>query len=267
MRVITVIFMIWVATLCSGQQSNGAETAVSPVLARMNSQKWSDRSRAFDEAVRLLTSGKSSPADADRLRFGVIQLLAIENSDKEPTANEEEGDENSEYYSGLIDFVAHSGDERSIPALLGAALTGGIATRGVARFGKKALDPTLEQAQSGDPKLASGAVYVLQKMLKIHTVDDSDSHRRIKNALQSSIASSSAEVRLSAIYAIEYLDDREDFLPLLKGLAQNDPNKISGQAQPNGSIEDIYPVRELARKLLGKIETHERLSVDQGMND
>lgn len=267
MRVAAVIFALLAAGLASGQQGNSVHTAVSPLLERMSSQEWPDRSKAFDEAVELLASGKLSPGDANRLRLGVIQLLVTENNDKVPAASEKEGEENSMYYSSLIDFVAHSGDERAIPALLGAAMTGGMATRGVARFGKKALDPTLAQVKSGDPKLASGAVYVVQKMLQMHTVTDADSHLRMKNAMRSALASPDSDVRLAAVYAVEYLNDREEFVPILKDLAEHDPDKLPGQPKWDGTVGDIYPVRELATKLLRKIANHEPPTIDQGLRD
>jgi len=267
MRVVAVIFVLLAAGLASGQRGSSVHTAVSPLLERMSSHKWRDRSKAFEEAAELLVSRNPSPSDADRLRLGVIQLLVTENNDKVPAADEKEGEENSQYYSSLINFVAHLGDERAIPALLGAALTGGMATRGVARFGKKALDPTLGQINRGGPKLASGAVYVVQKMLEMHTINDPDSHLRIKNALRSSLASPDSDVREAAVYAVEYLDDREEFVPMLKDLAEHDPGKVSGQPKWDGTIGDIYPVRELATKLLRKIANHEPPTIDQGPKD
>jgi hypothetical protein len=101
--------------------------------------------------------------------------------------------------------VADFNDERAIPALLGAAGTGGMATRGVARFGKKALDLTLKQTESRDADLANGAAFVIREMLEMHTVSDPDSHIRIKSALRSALARPEFEVREAAIGAIEYL--------------------------------------------------------------
>lgn len=47
--------------------------------------------------------------------------------------------------------MAGLNDECAIPAILGAAGTGGIATRALARFGNKALDPVVAQLRSPDP--------------------------------------------------------------------------------------------------------------------
>jgi len=122
---------------------------------------------------RLLGSAETSAKDADRLRLGIIHLLVHEDNGglKEPDDVTAEnygggyGEGKSEYYAGLIEFVAELNDERAIPALLSAAGSAGIATRAVARFGKNALVPTLEQVKSGDSDSATGALHVILDML------------------------------------------------------------------------------------------------------
>jgi hypothetical protein len=269
MRIVTelCVFVVVMLGIIHGQGTISTHPEVSPVLNRMKSSAWRDRSEAFSEAAKLLASGKMAPNDSDSLRLGVIRLLAAENSDETPALDERDGEENSEYYSSLIDFVAHSGDERGIRALLGAAMTGGTAIRRVARFGERALEPTLDQAKSSDPKLASGAVYVLQKMLETGSVSDQDSHQRIKTALRSALDSPESSVRQAAVFAIEYLSDRTEFAPKLKNLADHDPEKLPGQPKSDGTVGDIYPVRELAAKLLRKIANHEPPLIDRGVSD
>jgi HEAT repeat protein len=266
MRTVVVVLLLLSATLTSGQQESSIGSTTS-LLEEMSSPKWRERNKAFQETTKALSSGRLSSRDADRLRLGAIQLLATENTDKVPAASEKESEASSEYYSSLIDFVAHMGDERAIPALLGAAMTGGIATRGVARFGNKALQPTLAQARSADPKLATGAVYVLQKMLEMHTVNGADSNLRIMNALRTALSSRDAGVRQAAVYAVEYLDEREALVPMLKDLAEHDPDKLTGQPRWDGTVGDVYPVRELARRLLRKIANHEPPNIDRGVSD
>lgn len=266
---LTVLISVFlaVAGLAAAQQASTVYPTVSSVLDRMNSPTWTEREKAFEDATELVASGKQTPRDVDQLRLGMIQLLATENNDKVPAADEREGEENSEYYANLIGFVASLGDERAIPSLLGAASTGGIAIRGVAQFGKKALGPTLEQVKSPDPKLASGAVYVIREMLKMGTVSDPDSHLRIKNSLRSALASPEFAVRLSAIGAIEYLDDREEFVPMLKDAAEHDPVKLAGQKPDDGGDNgEFYPARQDARRLLRKIANHEPPVIDKGVS-
>ena len=156
-------------------------------------------------------------------------------------------------------------DERAIPALLAAAPTGGMAIRGVARFGKKALDAVLDRLRAGMKSLAYGAVFVLAKMLEFRTVSHPDSHLRIKNALRSSLDVAYSNVRFSAVGAIEYLDDREEFVPMLKDLAEHDPYKLAGQPLYDGTIGDAYFVRQIAERVLRSIANHEPPVVDHGV--
>jgi HEAT repeat protein len=233
----------------------------------MKSPTWTERKKAFEDATDPAGAEKRTTSDADRLRLAVIQLLITENNDKIPAADERDGEENSEYYSSLIDEVAHLRDERAIPALLGAVMTGGMAIRGVAQFGEKALGPTLAQVNGRDFRQASGAVYVLQKMVEMRTANDNQSHLRIKKALRAAIGSPDSGVRQAAIFAIEYLDDREEFVPILKDLAERDSYKLAGQPSTDGTTADFYVVREHATKLLRKIANHEQPVIDQRVSD
>ena len=234
-----------------------------------------EREKAFGEAGGLLRSDTTKSQDADRLQLAIIELLVRENRKdakakvgaKEAPRADGVGEEESDYYSGLIGFVADLNDPRAIPALLGAANTGGMATRGVARFGKRALDPTLIQAKSDNADLAEGAVWVIRDMLEYRLVTDPESVRRIKGTLRSALRSSEFGVRLSAMGAIEYLDDREEFVPLLKGVAEHDPVKLAGQRPDDGGDNgEFYPGRFDARRLLRKIANHEQPPIDRGLS-
>ena len=289
MRLIAATF-VFLGTVClaAAQQPSTAQPTVSGVLDRMKSASWSERSSAFGEATELLGPGKASPSDAGRVRLGIIQLLIKENNGglKEPDSTqptspnagdaekptdegygEGYGGDKSEYYAGLIGVVADLNDDRSIPALLGAAGTGGMATRAVARFGKKAIDPTLAQVKSQDSDLASGALFVIRQMLKMRTISDPDSHLRIKNILRSTLASPEYRVRENAMSAIEYLDDREEFVPTLQDIAEHDTYKSAYSPGNGGKGKDTqYVVRRRAQLLLGKIASHEQPAVDRGVS-
>jgi hypothetical protein len=281
MRSVLCLFLaLTVSMVISAQQMSTVDPTVSSVLVRMKSGTRTERSNAFDEAARFLGPGKASPGDADRLRLGIIQLLIKENSGglKEPdneiqqgpsetgsaqnlphkSDGEGYGEDESEYYAGLIAFVADLKDERAIPALLGAAGTGGMATRAIAGFGKKALDLTLAQVKSQDSDLASGALFVIRDMLEMRTVSGPDSLFQIKKTLRQALGSPEFVVRLSAMSAIEYLGDREEFVPMLKDIAEHDPVKIAGQKPDDGGDNgEFYPARQDARRLLRKISNHE----------
>lgn len=265
MRVAPFAWLLLGTLQLSAQQTAITNSTVSSVLQGMKGSKWTQRAEAFGQAADLLSSPETTPKDADRLRVGIIQLLVAENSDKTPVTEENEGDEQGEYYAGLVGFVGHMGDERAIPALLGASGTGGMATRAVARFGKKALDPTLAQAGGQDPRLAEGALFVVRDMLEFGLVDDPDSHLRIRNALRTALASPEELVRETAISAIEYMKDREEFVPELRAVAQHDPYKLDGHSDDGQDNGEIYPVRRAARILLKQIASHEKPPVDQGL--
>ena len=284
MRVAIFTAVLLVAFQLPAQQATGSGPTVSRVLQGMKSPKWAQREEAFGKASELLASGEISPKDADRLRLGIIQLLVYENNGglddadgqtKQASANtgdvvEEadeggEGDQEGEYYAELINFVAHMDDERAIPALLGASGTGGMATRAVARFGKRALAPTLAQAGGQDSHLAEGALFVVREMLEHGLVTDSDSHQRIKDALHSALASREEGVREVAIAVVEYLPGREEFVPALQELAQHDPYQLDGRAEDGQDNGEIYPVRRAARILLRQITNREQPVVDKGL--
>ena len=120
--------------------------------------------------------------------------------------------------------------------------------------------------ESANADLAEGALWVIRDMLEFRLVGDPESHLRIKDALRAALRSSEFGVRVSAMGAIEYLDDREEFVPLLKEVAQNDPVKLAGQRPDDGGDNgEFYPARFDARRLLRKIANHEQPRIDRGL--
>jgi hypothetical protein len=272
---ILIAMSVYLAVTCLAiaQQPNTVRPTVSDVLDRMTSKTWTERSNAFSEATDLMGSADTSAGDIDRLRLAIIQLLVHENNGglKEPdnvapeNYTEGYGEDKAEYYAGLISFVAELNDERAIPALLGAAGSGGMATRAVARFGKRALDPTLTQLKSQNSDLASGASFVVMQILKLHTTSDSDSHLRIKDALKSALVSPDYRTRANAMYPVEYLDDREEFVAILQDIAAHDSYKSPYYVTNEGkTVGGDYLVRRHAQLLLHKIESHEEPAIDRG---
>jgi hypothetical protein len=252
-----------------------AETPIPKILKEMNSARWEDRSKSFDEASELLSSGRLNQDEADHLQVGVIHLLIKENSGglKEPddanpeNDDETSGEDKSDYYSGLIDFVVEMRDERAIPALLGAATTGGMATRGIAQFGKKAVGPVIAQVTGPDAHLAEGALWVVRSMLEMRTAEDTDSHLQLKNALKFALRSSDHDVRETAILAIEQLDDRKEFVPALREIAAHDPYRADYTAGKSTPERGVYQVRHAAELLLHKIAADEQPIADRGADN
>lgn len=245
----------------AGQQMPSASVRVSDALSLTKDSAWSNREAGLNAVAALLDSGKETPADADRLRLGLVQQLERENIVRQNPATTIPNDEReyySNYFADLIGTVADLNDARAIPSLLAVASSGRMATSGIARFGKIALDPVLRQVASQNPALAEGALFVLVDMLEYHTVNDADSLLRIKSALRTALAHPDGIVRVSAIYAIEYLKDREEFVPILTDIANRDPFNLEGQVAADGQDNgEVFPVRRAARSLLARIAKRE----------
>jgi hypothetical protein len=238
------------------QQASSAQSTISSALNGMKATTWKQREAAFGKAAQLLGNEEVSANDKEQVRLSIIQLLVHENSGglKEPEQPQQNygegyGEDKAEYYVSLIEFVADLNDERAIPALLGATGSGGIAIRAVVGFGKKALNPTLDQVRNSDPYLASDALLVVREMLITHSVDDADSNLQIKNALRAALRSPEYHVRENAIDPIEYLVDRKEFIPLLQDIAHHDLYNVP-RADGTGRV---YVVRARAQLLLRKI--------------
>jgi HEAT repeat protein len=194
-------------------------------------------------------------------------LLAVENAESTMAAptpqalsrnTTEEHDEGyADYYGNLIGIVADLNDERAIPALLGAISSGGMATRALARFGDKAFNPLLDQLRNPDPQVRSSVLFTIRDLLEMHISIAPASQARIREVLRSSLADPEFAIRGSAVSAIEYLDDREQFVPALEKLAESDPVKLPGKPDDGGDGGKFYPLRQDARRLLRKIANHE----------
>ena len=128
MRVTLVVSGLWFLFLitATGQQPSTAHENVSTTLRAMESQSWTDRSKAYQESAALLASGKQASDDADKLRVGLIKLLATENVQTrilaKQDASEEDTEGYSEYYASLVGAVADLKDERAIPFVTGRRL-------------------------------------------------------------------------------------------------------------------------------------------------
>ena len=138
-----------------------------------------------------------------------------------------------------------------------------MATRGVARYGKKALNQVLQQVSGRDPGLASGALFVIRDMLEFRLVSDPDSLLKIKNALRSALVRKEFEVRESALWVIEYLADREEFVPTIKEIAEHDPLTLPGKPDDGGDGGKFYPLRQNARRSLRMIANHQWPPIDK----
>jgi hypothetical protein len=254
-------FLITLAPLCSAQAPDRLPSDVSKAIDGMNSSSWTVRQKALREMPDISKVARIDASQADRLRLGVMHLLTVENGErqqeKRPGAWSEE---RSEYYANLIDMVADFNDERAISALVGAATTGGMATRGLARFGDLIVEPTINQLNSPDSTVRSSALFTIRDLFNLHKSLSSASYARIESALQSSLADHEGNVRFAAIVTIEFLPTREKFVPFLKELSLSDP-----LALPATKGGQFYPVRLTATDVLDHIARHLPPPFDTGV--
>jgi hypothetical protein len=250
------------ASLLATAQKNGTvHSEVSRTLDGMSSEKWQDREKAFRGMPSLADINKQDSTEADRLKLGLIQLLTVENAEAKNGKGLTE--EHSDYYGDLVGIMSDLNDERAIPALIGAITTGGMATRALARFGDKAFSSVLNELSSPDPEVRSSVLFTIRDLLEMHISIAPASQARIRGVLRSSLADRESVVRSGAISAIEYLDDREQFVPALEKLAASDPDTLPGKPFDGGDGGQFYPLRQKARRLLRKIANHEPPPIDQ----
>ena len=279
MRAAVCLFLALIlAALTVAQNSAPIQAKVSDVLARMKSADLSGRERAFDDMMGLLYEGEhpdtaSGPAgplgkffarhpdQADPVKLGLIQFLASSNdlfvAGKNATP-ETYTENNSEHYAQLIDAVASLDDERTIPVLVGAMTTGGIAQRGLLKYGDKALGPVMEELHNQDPVVRSAALGLSITLL--NKQNDPASHKRIVDLIRSSLTDPSSVVRSHAVREIGCVADRQEFIPALENIAQTDPQKLPGKALDGGDGGGVYPVRYAARQTLRDIRNNKSCS-------
>lgn len=260
----------------AAQTSDTIHSDVSRVLSAMRSDKWTDREHALSEMPSIDDLNNEAPAEADRLKVALIELLTRENEEVHrpksaqmaptlETRTVEHGEGHANYYGNLIGMVAALHDERAIPALLGAITTGGMAERGVAGFGEKALDPLLKKILDPNPIVRSSVLFTARYMIRMGTANDPAAKARIDDVVRSSLNDADPSVRSSAIAVVEYLDNREEFVPALQKLAESDPAKLPGKPDDGGDGGQFFPVRQNARRLLRKISNHQPPPIDRGV--
>jgi hypothetical protein len=279
MRFIPCLFLaLALSTQIAAQQPASLDSKVSAILARMNGSDQHKRQAAFSDMMGLMREGqnrtmesgysetlarffKQHPEQAERIRLGLIHLLAEENhlfiEAKNPPPDSHEEDDVSEHYAELIDVVSSLHDERAMPALTGAITTGGMAQRGLLEYGDKALVPVVEKLKSPDALVRASALGMAIALLQKH--DDAASLTRIRELLRSSLGDSGSVVRRKAVWEIDCLDDRQDFVPLLQEIAKTDPLVLpaDGPADDGGDGDKFYPVRFDARRVLRHIQNNQ----------
>jgi len=242
---------------------------LSDILARFRDSDLHKREAAFDDMMALMSDGqrqatepddaaaltsffKRHPEDADKVKLGLIQLLKADNTDFQDAAPGRYTEDDTEHYAEVVNVVSSLNDERAIPALVGAMATGGMAQQSLLGEGDKAIGPVLAQLKSSDDMVRASALNMGIALLEQR--NNPASNAQIKALIRSSLADESMIVRGVAVQQIGCLQDRQDFVPLLKEIAKTDPQKLPGKALDGGDGNEFYPVRADARQVLRDIQ-------------
>jgi HEAT repeat protein len=273
---VILLLSLSVSVLVGAQTIESLNSRLSDALARMGNKDLSSREKAFDDLMTLVSKEDSQgekpgpqrsevfesffaqhPEQAGRVKLGLIQLLSSENElfvSRENISKEIYTEENSEHYAEIIHAVASLNDERTIPPLIGAMSTGGMAQRGLLKYGDKALDPLVKELQNRDGLVRATALGLCVTLLGKQ--NDSGAHRRVAELIKSSLNDPDSTVRSSAIRAIDCLEERKDFVPTLERVSKTDPEKMPGKAIDKGDGDEFYPVRYDARQVLRDIQNN-----------
>lgn len=265
----------------SAQTVSSGNEQLPNILARMKDQDLHTNIAAFHDLLTYASAesphstkpkGPSEtlndflvghPENADQVKLSLIQLLTEENHSfietKNPPPDSDASDDVGEYYAELVDTVSSLNDDRAIPALVGAMTTGGMAQRGVLKYGDKALTSVMEQLKSSDALVRASALGMTTGILE--QKKDAASHALVISLIQSSLKDPGAVVRSQAVQEIDCLDERKDFISILQEIAKTDPLRLPGKALDGGDGGQFYPVRADARQVLRHIKNNE--SCDQ----
>jgi hypothetical protein len=272
MRFIPCLFLaLALSTQIAAQQPASLDSKVSAALARMNGSDLHKRRAAFNDMMALIREGqkgtpesgypaalatffKQHPEQADRIKLGLIQLLKTDNADfqGENTPPGTYTEDDTEHYAAVVNVVSSLNDERAIPALVNAMSTGGMAQQAIFQYGDKALAPVLEQLKSSEPLAQASALRMSFALLAER--GDPAAHAQIRELILAYVKAPSGATRRIAVQEIGCLEDRQNFVPLLKEIAKTDPQKFRGKPLDGGDSDGFYPVRYDARRVLRDIQ-------------
>jgi len=110
-----------------------------------------------------------------------------------------------------------------------------MATRGILKYGQKALGPVLSQLNNPHPEVRSSALTTGIVILKMK--NDAASRLQILSMIRVALNDPEYLPRASALDAIA-LDDRAQFVPALRKTVRSDPAIVPGEFAENPGQED-----------------------------
>lgn len=265
--------ILTVAATAYSQQTKPQNSRLPDIIQRMEDGDLQTREAAFNELMTTMAADDPAesartgerlnrflakhPEHADRVKLGLVHLLNRENylfvEDKNPPTGNY-GEDDTEHYAQVIDVVAALDDERTIPALVGAMTTGGMAERGILKYGDKAIEPVLHELKNPNELVRAEALSMSITLLE--NKNDPASHTRIRELIRSSLMDPAAVVRGHAVKEIDCLEDRRDFMPILENIAKTDPANFPGTEDDGVDGDKFFPVRVDARRVLRDIQSN-----------
>jgi hypothetical protein len=270
--VLCVCSALMLSMQVTAQQAASLDSKVSAIVDRMNGSDLHAREAAFDDMMAVVHEGpkqttepdhaadlarffKEHPELADRIKLGLIQLLKVDNVDFQGAAPGTYTEDDTEHYAVVVNVVSSLQDKRAIPALIGAMATGGMAQQAIFQYGDKALAPVLAQLKSSDPLAQASALRMSFGLLAKR--GDSAALAQIRELILAYVKTPSGATRRIAVQEIDCLEDRQDFVPLLKEIAKTDAQRFGGKALDGEDSDGFYPVRADARRVLRHIQNNQ----------
>jgi hypothetical protein len=271
---LVLLLVLVISMAVCAQQSASFDSRMSAALSGMKSANLATKEKTFDDVMTLISeeqhqapmTGQADafatffahhPDQAEPVKLGLIELLDSANNLFVSGKNATPGtytEDDTEHYARIIDAVSSLDDERAIPALVGAMTTGGMAQRGLLKYGDKALGPVLEQLRNPDNLVRASALGLSVALLE--RSNDLKSRKRAVEIVRLALADPSSVVRGHAVREIDCLGQRQEFVPILERIASTDPEKLLGKASDGGDGDEFYPVRYDARQVLRDIQTN-----------
>ena len=209
-----------------------SETAnsVSQLLQQLQSPSWTNRSSAlytllglgtgpnllvtpYDVPPKVKNLLQQYATQANEIQLGLIALLTLENPNiqvgYQPIDQPMIKEDQTEYYADLVAAVSSLNDPRAINTLVGAVLTGDMASSALAAFGDPAVDPLILQLSTTTEDLVQvSSLFALEEMLDAQNFPklSKQSIHKLRRAFRAATHLNDAETAAEARLALTKLN-------------------------------------------------------------